>query len=467
MRERRRPPTPLRSSARLSSFAPAKMSARSVARRDEADPSPPSGRAVDVQAAAEQRQPLADAEQPPAHLAGLRSIVESRRLEPNPLIRHGDAQLIVGVERQRQRDAIRLRVLDRVEEQLSDRLEEQRADILPRGICARVGVDLDTQLVLVVRPVRQPRQGGGQSGTLQHGRKQLHVQRPRDGDRFVELLLRLCQQLARRSSNLGLPLQLLFEVQRHDDQELLEPIVQRPGDLLARMVLGERQVPRHPTQLRRPVFQFGRALLKGHRGTLAFGDVGHERECASAARRRNVIDGDFDRKRGSVLARADEVEAARRVRAVAKDRWDQALDRLADQLVGGPAEHHLDRTIRKDEHPTRVRRNDALRGGLEQRSQRAIVFLVATRLESIFNPAALGDVQLESSEPRDAGRSRRDRLAPDSASSARRHQGAAHGRCDPTYPSSAEPLRVCGASADGLRRAHARATSRIMAVLPA
>ena len=84
------------------------------------------------------------------------------------------------------------------------------------------------------------------------------------------------------------------------------------------------------------------------------------------------------------------------------DRWHQALDRLADQLVGGPAEHHLDRTIRKDDHPARVRRNDALRGGLEQRSQRAIVFLVATRLESILSPAALGDVQVEPSEPRDS-----------------------------------------------------------------
>ena len=72
-----------------------------AARRDEADPRPPAGRAVDVEAAAEQRQPLADAEQTPAHLAGLRSIVESRRVEPDPLIRHGDAQLIVGIERQR------------------------------------------------------------------------------------------------------------------------------------------------------------------------------------------------------------------------------------------------------------------------------------------------------------------------------------------------------------------------------
>ena len=72
---------------------------RRVARRDQTDPSPLSGRAVDVQAAAEQRQPLADAEQPPAHLAGLRSIVEPRRVEPDPLIGHGDAQLIVGIER--------------------------------------------------------------------------------------------------------------------------------------------------------------------------------------------------------------------------------------------------------------------------------------------------------------------------------------------------------------------------------
>ena len=76
-------------------------------------------------------------------------------------------------------------------------------------------------------------------------------------------------------------------------------------------------------------------------------------------------------------------------------------NRLADQLFGGPAEHHLDRTICKDEHATRVHRNDALRGGLEQGSQRAIVFLVPTRLESLLSPAALGDVQFESREPRD------------------------------------------------------------------
>ena len=111
--------------------------------------------------------------------------------EPDPLVGDGDAQLIVGVERQLQRDAIRLRVLDRVEQELSDRLEQQRADVLPRGVGARIGVDLDVELVLVARPVRQPRQRRRQSGMLQHRRKQLEVQRPRGGDRFVEVLLRL------------------------------------------------------------------------------------------------------------------------------------------------------------------------------------------------------------------------------------------------------------------------------------
>ena len=137
----------------------------------------------------------------------------------------------------------------------------------------------------------------------------------------------------------------------------------------------------------------------------------------------------------------------RGVRAVAKDRWDQALDRLADQLFGGPAEHRLDRTIRKDEPPARVRRHDALRGGLEQRSQRAIVFLVATRLERILNPAALGDVQFESSEPRDSAGRRRDRLVPDSASM----RTAPSGPHDPVrvipriLVVDAEPRRVCDA----------------------
>ena len=87
--------------------------------------------------------------------------------------------------------------------------------------------------------------------------------------------------------------------------------------------------------------------------------------------------------------------------AVAKDRWHQALDRLADQLFGRPAEHPLDRPIREDHRPTRIRRNDALRGGLEQRPERAVVFLVATRLESLLGPAAFGDVQFQAGEPRD------------------------------------------------------------------
>ena len=37
---------------------------------------------------------------PPAHLTGVRSVVESLLFEPNALIRNGDAQLAVGIERQ-------------------------------------------------------------------------------------------------------------------------------------------------------------------------------------------------------------------------------------------------------------------------------------------------------------------------------------------------------------------------------
>ena len=72
---------------------------------------------------------------------------------------------------------------------------------------------------------------------------------------------------------------------------------------------------------------------------------------------------------------------------------------MADQFVGGPAEHRLDGAIRKDEGPAGVRGNDALCGGLEERSQRAIVFLVSTRLQGILSPATFCDVQLESSQP--------------------------------------------------------------------
>jgi hypothetical protein len=76
----------------------------------------------------------------------------------------------------------------------------------------------------------------------------------------------------------------------------LEPVVQRFGDLLARTLFGQRQIGGHPAQLRRSMFQFGRALLQRQGGALAIRNVGCERECASAAGRRDVIHADFDRE---------------------------------------------------------------------------------------------------------------------------------------------------------------------------
>ena len=134
---------------------------REAARRDEPHTRPFPGRAVDLEASAEQRETLVDAEEPPTHLAIPRPVIESCRLEADALIGHGDAQLVGGVERELQRHPIRLGVLDRIEQEFSDRLEEQRADLLAPGIGTRVGADPDVDLVLVLGPVGEPRQCGG------------------------------------------------------------------------------------------------------------------------------------------------------------------------------------------------------------------------------------------------------------------------------------------------------------------
>jgi hypothetical protein len=169
----------------------------------------------------------------------------------------------------------------------------------------------------------------------------------------------------------------------------LEPVVQGLGDLLARTLFGQRQIRGHPAQLRRSMFQFGRALLQRRGGALAIGDVGHEREGASAAGRRDVVHADFDWKRRAVAAYADEVQAAAPFIPVSKRRWHQTLDPLADQVDGRPAEHRFERVIRGDDHALGVHRHDALRGGLEQRPQRAIVFLLAARPPRLLRRCSL------------------------------------------------------------------------------
>ncbi len=66
--------------------------------RDQAEPCALPGGALDVEPAAEQRQPFADAEQAPSGLAGLLSFDEPRRVEPDPLVRHGDAERVILIE---------------------------------------------------------------------------------------------------------------------------------------------------------------------------------------------------------------------------------------------------------------------------------------------------------------------------------------------------------------------------------
>jgi hypothetical protein len=156
--------------------------------------------------------------------------------------------------------------------------------------------------------------------------------------------------------------------------------VQRAGDLFARVVLGQRQVPRHLAQLRRPVFELGGALLQRRRGTLPVGDVGRERDGPAAARRGNVIQAHFDRKGRAVLPFTNQLKTAShwaRTRCSevigpmcdvpAADRGrQQPLDRGADQLTRRPAEHRFEGTIGHHDRPMPVDQDDALRCGFQQ-----------------------------------------------------------------------------------------------------
>jgi hypothetical protein len=158
------------------------------------------------------------------------------------LIRHGNAQHAVLIDRQIHADPIGMRVLDRVQEQLAHRLEQQRADVLSRGIGQRRGRHLDLDPVLVPRPVRQPGERAGQSRALQDRRKQLEAQGSGSRNRFVEVTLRFHEVFGWRASRLRVMLHLLVQVQCRDEQQLLETVVKCFGELFARVLLGERQV---------------------------------------------------------------------------------------------------------------------------------------------------------------------------------------------------------------------------------
>ena len=95
---------------------------------------------------------------------------------------------------------------------------------------------------------------------MQRGRKQLQAQRSCGSDRFVEVTLRPYQQFVRTGSSLFFAGHVPLEVQDRADEQLLETVVERLGELFARVLLSQRQVGRQPAQLSRPLFQFDRAF---------------------------------------------------------------------------------------------------------------------------------------------------------------------------------------------------------------
>ena len=197
---------------------------------------------------------------------------------------------------------------------------------------------------------------------------------------------------------LGFAHQVSLEVQGRADEQLLETIVQRLGELFARVLLGERQVGRQPAQLSRPVFQFDRALLKGDRRPLAFSDVRDEGDGVSAPGVGQMIQTDFERKRRPVLPLTDELGVhTRRLGArfgevpgpmlrvrVTNGRRHEPRDRPANQLPGRPAEHRFEGAIRRRDRSLGIHHDNALRGGLQQQLHFPIALFVAARSKRLL-----------------------------------------------------------------------------------
>ena len=205
-------------------------------------------------------------------------------------------------------------------------------------------------------------------------------------------------------------LEISTEVQRRTDQQLLEAVVDRLGELFARVLLGQRQVRRQLAELSRPLFQFGRSLVKDRLGMLARRDVGHERNGPPPAGSVDVIQTHFDWERRPVAPLSREIEVEEhRTRGgkvlgamlgvqITQGRRHQPLDGLANELARRPPEHHFESPVGGHDHALRIHRDDALRGGLQQQAQFAIALLITTHLQRLLDVPALGDVEFEPDE---------------------------------------------------------------------
>src|SRR5215472_3284183 len=121
-------------------------------------------------------------------------------------------------------------------------------------------------------------------------------------------MLRLDEQFRRRRALLRVASRLQLEMHRGADQQLLQSVMERLGELLSRMLLSEREIRRHLTQLRRAVLQFERSFVERVLGALPRADVRDKRYRTATTMRGDMIRIDFDRKRRAVLSLADEVE---------------------------------------------------------------------------------------------------------------------------------------------------------------
>ena len=160
----------------------------------------------------------------------------------------GDADIErVGIgERQGVIDAVDVRVLDGVEEQLAERVEQKQPNVFVDRVGAPIDPDANLDAVFLVRPVGQPLERRRQAALAQRRRKQLDAERAGGGDGLDDVGARPLQLLGAVAATGG-----AVNLQRRAEQQLLQVVVQRPGEALPRPLLGQDQVGGEPSQLRR------------------------------------------------------------------------------------------------------------------------------------------------------------------------------------------------------------------------
>ena len=171
-------------------------------------------------------------------------------------------------------------MLDHVEEQLAHRLVEQDLGLGLQRLDAGVRLDPDGQPVLLLHPAAEPLQARHEAVLVEHRRAQLVAQPARDLARLAEQALDPAEVVGERPRLAAAAHRL--DPQAGPDQQLLQVVVEDPGDPAPLAFLRLRQFGREGAQPRGAVgdaqFQLGPRALQRLLRLFARGDVLHRHQ---------------------------------------------------------------------------------------------------------------------------------------------------------------------------------------------